>query len=41
VHLVADHTSHTDKRLRVRVYGPIPEGYEEFFVSETVKVETA
>jgi hypothetical protein len=41
VHLVADHTSHTDKRLLVRVYGPLPEDYEEFYVSEAVKVESA
>jgi hypothetical protein len=40
VGLVDEHTTHANgKRLRVRVFGPIPEEFEEFFVSKVPKVE--
>lgn len=38
-HLIDEHTRVYDRRLRVRVYGPLPEDYEEFLVEKAVKVE--
>jgi hypothetical protein len=38
---IKKHTSYRDRRLRVRVYGPIPEGYEEFYISDTLRVDAS
>lgn len=36
---IEKHTKPYDRRLRVRVYGPITGNFEEFYVSHSVKVE--
>jgi hypothetical protein len=36
---IEEHTSHRDRRLTIRVYGPIPEEYQEFKVAESMTVD--